>query len=404
MRRWGAHFTCIAPDTPGFGQSDPLEGEPEIDAFADALIAFCQAVGIGRCPAYGFHSGGVILVAATKRRPGLFRALAIGGYAVWTEAELAWFGDRYLPEWQPEPYGEHLTWLWNRILEQSWYFPWFDARDEARLTVANADPMRVHRSVMEMLDSGNAYRAGYGAVLRAPRSLPAADPELPPALITAFEGDPLLPHLDRLTDLPPGWSAHAVATPEAHQDASLAFLQAHAGSAPCPPLAEDAEEGWLALDHGLVHWRGTRDGEDMFLHAPAAELQRPPRGFLTIDVPGHGHSDPAPDIDRAILQTAQALGAARIVYPPLPPGDPQQLYPDMTPDRFGHYLTAAWSAARAEAIFAPWYDAGPAAAIPIEEAALAPVAIHRRARARIRAGDAAARYHHMLQQQKDRTG
>ena len=24
MQQWGAHFTCIAPDTPGFGQSQPL--------------------------------------------------------------------------------------------------------------------------------------------------------------------------------------------------------------------------------------------------------------------------------------------------------------------------------------------------------------------------------------------
>ena len=43
MREWGKHFTCIAPDTPGFGQSDPLAiEEPTIDDFADAMLAFLR--------------------------------------------------------------------------------------------------------------------------------------------------------------------------------------------------------------------------------------------------------------------------------------------------------------------------------------------------------------------------
>src|SRR5687767_7587119 len=64
MRDWSAHFTVIAPDTPGFGQSDPLQGEPDIDDFADAIVAFLDAVGIDRVGAYGFHSGGIILASA----------------------------------------------------------------------------------------------------------------------------------------------------------------------------------------------------------------------------------------------------------------------------------------------------------------------------------------------------
>ena len=105
MEKWGEHFTCIAPDTPGFGQSDPLppiQGrEPEINDFADALSEFIAALGLKQCLAYGFHSGGIILVATVKRHPALFSALAIGGYAVWTEAEMKLFGERYLPEWHP---------------------------------------------------------------------------------------------------------------------------------------------------------------------------------------------------------------------------------------------------------------------------------------------------------------
>ncbi|MGB3753338.1 MAG: alpha/beta fold hydrolase [Parerythrobacter sp.] len=399
MEAWGAHFTCIAPDTPGFGQSDPLPDDAaEIDDFADALADFVAALGVKRCAAYGFHSGGIILVTALRRHPDLFSCLAVGGYAIWTSQEMALFGEAYLPEWHPTDYGEHLAWLWNRMLEQSWFFPWFDVRDEARLSVAHADVPRVNAAVMEMLDAGNAYRAGYGAVLRASRDIPQPDATTPPVLITAYDGDPLQAHIDRLGAMPANWDARPVPTPQAHQDASLAFLKANAGDAPCPDLAEDSDEGWLALDGGLIHWRGSPSG-DLLLHAPAAEAGNAPEGCVVIDAPGHGLSDDFADIAGVIDHSAEELDADSIGTPAPPPGDPALLYPDLTPDRFGAHLLHAWSAARAEAFFAPWYAANADHAIPVDAAALGPAAIARRARARLRAGDAATRYHSYLEGQ-----
>ncbi|TYC86053.1 alpha/beta hydrolase, partial [Novosphingobium sp. BW1] len=203
MRTWGANFTCIAPDTPGFGQSDPLpDADATIDDFSDALVDLLDALGLEKVAAYGFHSGGTILVNTLKRAPQRFTALAIGGYAIWTEEESKAFSASYLPPFQPRGYGEHLTWLWNRILEQTWFFPWFDTRKEARIGVAHADPVRVDAVIREMLDSGDAYRVGYGAVLRAPREVPAANDETRPVLILAYAADVLYEHIDRLPALP----------------------------------------------------------------------------------------------------------------------------------------------------------------------------------------------------------
>ena len=393
MRKWGEHFTCIAPDTPGFGQSDPLPGEPEIADFADALCETMDALGIGPCLAYGFHSGGIILVTALKRQPERFRCLAVGGYAVWNDAEMRIFGERYLPEFHPSPYGEHLAWLWSRMLEQSWVFPWFDTREEARLSVAHADVARVAQAVMEMLQAGNAYRAGYGAVLRAPRDIPPVDSAVPPCLISAYDGDPLQAHIDRLGAMPAGWAAQKVTTPAAHQDTSLAFLRQHGGDADCPPLPEDPNEGWVALDGGLIHWKGERGAERLILHAPASELAEPAIGTLAIDAPGHGQSDDFAYPRAAVEAAALELGAEVILWPAPSPGDPDLLYPDMTPDRFGAYLQRAWQVARAEAFFAPWYEANAVHAIPLASEALEAHTLQRRARARIVAGDAARRWH-----------
>jgi haloalkane dehalogenase len=402
IERWAEHFTVIAPDTPGFGHSDPLPGEqPEIGDFAGALLGFLDALGIERIAAYGFHSGGIILMSAFRQSPERFSAMAIGGYAIWTDAERAHFGDAYLPPFRPSAYGEHLTWLWNRILEQSWFFPWFDVRPETRLSVAHDDPVRIDATVRDMLDSGDAYRAGYGAVLRASRDIPPPDAQTPPVLITAYDGDPLQPHIDRLGSMPQGWTAKKVRTPAEQEAETLRFFQAH--PAPdAPAVMEAGDQGFVWVDGMQLHWRGR--GHLLRVHAPGRSVEtlspvRPelveglpssssssapkemegfdklsPNGLIELDLPGHGLSDSwKGDSWSALMDaTVRELDAARIVRDPAPAGDPDRLFPDLSPDRFGAYLIRAWQIVRARHLFAPWYEANAAHAIPFDPAALAP--------------------------------
>jgi haloalkane dehalogenase len=408
MLAWGAHFTCIAPDTPGFGQSQPLsKADPDINDYADAVVEFVRALGLGKTAAYGFHSGGIILVTALKRHPEVFTVLAVGGYAIWNPEEMAVFGEAYLPPFLPSVYGEHLTWLWNRILEQSWFFPWFDVRGEARLSVAHDDPARVHAVVMEMLDSGDAYRLGYGAVLRAPRDIPPADAITPPVLITAYDGDPLQAHIDRLDTMPAGWSAAKVATPSAHQDASLSFLLQHQ-AAPAEHYAEDVHQGFLHVTtddfDGLIHWRGPPDADRMIIHAPGREADLiDDAAAMRIDLPGHGLSSgwggDAPQTRAPWQAVIDALvrrsGITSVAHEPTPTGDADLLFPRLNPDRMGTYLITAWGVIRARHFFDPWYAARAANAIPFDPDALDPASLAREHRALIRATGARG-YHKAL--------
>lgn len=432
MERWSRHFTCIAPDTPGFGQSDPLPGAPEIEDFAQALLDLLDALGIAKTAAYGFHSGGVILISAVARRPERFIRLASGGYAIWTPEESTIFGKSYLPPFQPSAYGEHLTWLWNRLLEQTWFFPWFDVRDAARMRVAHDDPEKTHASAVDMLDSGDAYRAGYGAVLRASREIPPVDATTIPVLIAAYDGDPLQAHISRFGPLPPSWRAEAVRTPADLEAACLAHLL-EAEPTPAPALPETSDAGFVRVTAagfaGLIHWRGARGAERVLLHAPGREAELlDTRQALAIDLPGHGLSDDwktpptiaqwaevaaaavtaistasrrsivgegfsallAADVARRLGATGWGAIAAHIPQEADGARWVAQAMPDRTPDRFGGHLTASWSAVRAAHFFWPWFEAKAANAIPFDPAAVAPeaLALEHRAFVRARSGQA----------------
>lgn len=401
MQAWAAHFTCIAPDTPGFGQSDPLAGEPDIDDFADGLIATMDALGLPPCPAYGFHSGGIILVTALKRHLRRFTGLAVGGYAIWTPEEMAIFGTSYLPPFQPSAYGEHLVWLWNRMMEQSWFFPWFDTRDAARLPGAHADVARIDLAVREMLDAGNAYRAGYGAVLRAPRDIPPVDSVTPPVLISAYHGDPLQAHIDRLGPMPAGWRAQACATPDEHRALSLDFLLTLPQADALVPQGS-AMAGFAQIETaefcGLVHWQGDPGSGVLLAHGPGQELSAVPPGTLAIDLPGHGLSDGWADDapsnwepwQRVIDAVAAHFGAREVRLPAPPQGDPALLFPDFSPDRYGTHLVRAWQIVRARHFFAPHYAIAAAHATAFDPDEITPGRLSREHRALLRATGARA--------------
>jgi hypothetical protein len=251
-------------------------------------------------------------------------------------------------------------------------------RGQARLPGAHADVARVDQAVREMLEAGDAYRAGYGAVLRAPRDIPPADAVVPPVLISAYAGDPLQAHIDRLGDLPAGWRAETVATPADHQRVSLDFLLGLPPVA-AAPLRECADEGFAAVETaeftGLVHWRG-RAGEVATIPAPGRAISLV--DGAGIDPPGHGLSDDwTGGSDRAawdavFADVARQCGFAGLQFEAPAPGDPAQLYPDLTPDRFGSHLLRAWGAVRAAQFFRPWHQASAATAIAFDPAAIAP--------------------------------
>lgn len=405
MREWGRHFTLIAPDSPGFGQSTPLAlDQPEVEDFADAAVSVLDALGIEKAGAYGYHSGAITLVTAARRHPHRFSALAANGYAVWSDEDKRTLDERYLPPLIPTAYGEHLVWLWNRILEQTWFFPWYAPSDATRLTFATDDPAAIQPIVLEMLESGDHYRRGYGAMLRANRDLPAPGAPTPPTAIVASKPDPLGAHIARLGALPGNWSATLFEMPPEAEAAALAHLLAHPAPALKGPLAQAGDEGFVRVAGVELHWRQAGGRDTVHLHDLGASLRALGRvEGVALDLPGHGLSDAwdAPSLGALadLIAGAVAMVAApaptvighgwsALIAPmvaartggraegegahlPLPSAASAHAAAApcfATPTRAGEHLVAGWAHARASRFFWPAHAASRASAIPFDPA------------------------------------
>ena len=86
--RLAPSFDVVATDSPGFGRCAPLppDVEPDIDAYADAFIAFFAEQGLGRPHVAGNSMGGAIALELV-RRGAVASATAISPAGFWTAKE-----------------------------------------------------------------------------------------------------------------------------------------------------------------------------------------------------------------------------------------------------------------------------------------------------------------------------
>jgi pimeloyl-ACP methyl ester carboxylesterase len=407
-----AGLAAIMPDTPGAGHSDPLARNPlTIPHLADALADFLDTLGLSRIALYGTHTGAAIALAFAARHPARVTTLILDGIAAWTDEERARYRHTYAPPFLPTADGSHLTWLWSRMEAQSLFFPWHDQSAATWRGVDLSPPWHLHRNAMDMLDSGDAYRAIYLASLAFD---PAGFlPVTPTPVMLTLASDVLRTHATRpaLAHLP----LHSFESPATLWSAIAAHLAANPGD-PAPTLPAPTP-----------HFRGTLSGSArplVLLHPAGASsrifaplLATLPGPIIAPDLPGHGYDESEcptaiPDIAAGLQSDLQNLGleSYAIAGPRLggiiahamasPTARAADLGPraadsdlatngavDLSPQWDGTHLIRAWRAAWRMALFDPWYKTEAAAARQPPEN-LSPAAIHAAALDLLRAAPA----------------
>lgn len=111
----GADRMVIAPDTPGFGDSDPPPAAPTIDDYAAAMGELLDALGLRGVDVMGYHTGSETATALALARPDQVRKLVLISAPIFTADELAEFRAHYAHEVVRED-GAHLVRKWKAHL------------------------------------------------------------------------------------------------------------------------------------------------------------------------------------------------------------------------------------------------------------------------------------------------
>ena len=187
------HYTVLAPDTPGNGDSVPLPmAAPACGDYARAVLEFLDALGVARADVYGTHTGACIASELALLAPDRVGALVQDGVVVFTPAERAELLARYAHPFVPDLEGTQFQRAFMFCRDQFWFFPWY-ARDAAHLRhVGLPPPGPLHDWVVEVLKAATTYHLAYRAAFAYP-----AEERLPlvtnPVLCVAAADDPLLP-------------------------------------------------------------------------------------------------------------------------------------------------------------------------------------------------------------------
>ena len=144
------HHRVIAFDTAGYGASDPPP-DISIEAFADAVAAACDALGLVSVAVVGHHTGGVIAVDLAARYSTLVRRVVLTSTPFVDAAARERRKTRPpIDEVERTPDGAFLVDLWNR---RSAFYP-------------EGEPDLLERFVVDALRSLDRAEAGHRAVSR----------------------------------------------------------------------------------------------------------------------------------------------------------------------------------------------------------------------------------------------
>jgi 2-hydroxy-6-oxonona-2,4-dienedioate hydrolase len=117
-------FRTVILDLPGYGGSDPAEGNP-MAAGADAVVAFMDKLGIEKAHIIGNSFGGLVSALVAAHHPErVDRFVTIGGVGFGLFGAFPGEGINLLTEFAENPTRENLaTWLRSMVFDQSLITP-----------------------------------------------------------------------------------------------------------------------------------------------------------------------------------------------------------------------------------------------------------------------------------------
>ena len=327
MQALANSHTCFAFDTPGFGDSSPLDcASPGMAALADALAETLLALRFPPCAVFGSHTGAVIALELARRHPAQVTGLILDGFPLYTSQEQSEHFAGYFAPLVLDELGGHFAHSWTRFRDLFLWFPWNQKIPDNLNDTDAPTAQRLHLWVSMFFRAAEHYAAPYRAAIEYGSGAAEAICSLTtPAVFMAHSADMLYSHLDRLPALRVGQSIERMSRAEKNAAMVRAVARIDAtGVAPADPAvpagAPFVSRHFLDFAHGqlLVRVAGDPAAQRLpllLLHdAPGSSLSLEPllcelagtRRVITLDLPGCGESMPLAD-SRSSLGYCAAL-------------------------------------------------------------------------------------------------
>ena len=115
LAQLGTDRVVVAPDTPGFGDSEAPPEPVEIEDYARTMSWLADELGFAQVDLMGYHTGSDTCIEIARQRPELVRRIVMNSAPIFTDAELAelkqWYEAAELSE-----DGSHLVERWKRMI------------------------------------------------------------------------------------------------------------------------------------------------------------------------------------------------------------------------------------------------------------------------------------------------
>ena len=211
------HLRCIAWDTPGYGNSDPLPerwaGDRTLQPYVESLAAFIDVLELEQPLIYGSATGAQIAIEFARSRPAACAGLLLENVALFEDEEAENLLRSYFPDIAAAEDGSHLQLIWNMAARSTRFFPWYADGPGAERRDAYPPAPIINSVVRDYLLAGSDYDRAYRAAFANERPERLQDLTVPTRILLWEEGL-LGEYGERVADiaLPPVVSIHRAGT------------------------------------------------------------------------------------------------------------------------------------------------------------------------------------------------
>lgn len=199
-----ASADVIAPDTPGYGQSDSLAesilaSADDLTPYVEWLCNFLNALGLEKIGLYGTATGAQIGIEFARIYPERLDFLILDNAAHFTDDERHEMMRHYFPSVEPKSDGSHLNDVWKMAHGVFKWFPWYAQDQEHQISEADPPTPAVHATAMAYLAAGIDYAQAYKRAFNNEDASRVTEITVPTRVIR-WDGSVLKKYADRYDD------------------------------------------------------------------------------------------------------------------------------------------------------------------------------------------------------------